>query len=246
MEPSKFTKPEIIKLNQLIQEYHGKDYNIFLMQGLFISFLSSGKSTTDVMQIVRDANTLINSDDEEIDQEFARLLFDGLYNQTLKNNEIFENIIPMVNLESVRCEYITYLDLTEIEQRNLLDWYIGYFLGVERFWNFDQIENFIRNPELIFEDMSMFDFFFNALGAQQIITYNLLQKFKPKYRDDVLQEVMKNIKDIVEAHSTRNKEIYNITAKTSSCLLLSNILQITQASLNHIRGLYNPLTSAIH
>ncbi len=246
MEPSKFTKPEIIKLNQLIKEYHGKDYNIFLMQGLFISFLSSGKSTTDVMQVVRDANTLINSDDEEIDQEFARLLFDGLYKQTLKNNETFENIVPMVNLESVRCEYINYLDLTEQEQRNLLDWYIGYFMGFERFWDHKQIKSFIENPDLDFEDIPMYDFFLNALGAQQLIAYNLIQKFKPKYRDDFLKEVIKNIKDVVEMYSLRDKDIYNINAETCSCLLLSNILQITQASLNQIRGIYNPSTSTIH
>ena len=65
-------------------------------------------------------------------------------------------------------------------------------------------------------------------------------------RDDVLQEVIKNIKDLVETHYTRNKEIYNITAKTSSCLLLSSILQITQASLAQLKELYNQLPTTIH
>ena len=246
MESVNFTKSEITRLNCLIKEYHGKDYNVFLMQGLFISFLSSGKNTDDVMRVIREANTLIDSNNIEIDNEFARLLFDGLYNQTVKNNKKFNNITPMVNLECVRHEYINYLDLTEIEQRNLLDWYIGYFMGMERFWNFDQIESFISNPDLVFENISMFDYFFNALGTQQLIAYNLIEKFKPKYRDDFLQEVIKNIKDIGEAHSPRNKEIYNINATTCSCLLLSSILQITQASLTQLKELYNQPTTAIH
>lgn len=246
MESANFTKSEIIKLNHLIKEHYGEDYNIFLMQGLFISFLSSGKNIDDVMQVIHKANTIIKKNDIEIDKEFSKLLFDGLYSQTMKNNLKFNNIIPMVTLESICREYINYCYLTEIEQRNLLDWYIGYFLGIECFWHHEQIESFIKNSDLVVEDMTISDFFLSAIGAQQIIAYNLILKFKPKYRDDVLQEVIKNIKDLVQAHSTRNKKIYNITAKTSSCLLLSSILQITQASLAQLKELYNQPRNTIH
>lgn len=50
----------------------------------------------------------------------------------------------------------------------------------------------------------------------------------------------------MKSFNIKNKKIYNITAKTSSCLLLSSILQITQASLAQLKELYNQPSNTIH
>ncbi len=245
----KFNKPEIIKLNHFIKECYGKDYNVFLIQGLFISYLSSANNTMGIMDIIQNPNSLMEKSwDDETDKEFTRLLFDGLCNQTLKTNEGLKNIIPMVSLECVRSDYIrSYLDLTEIEQRNLLDWYIGYFVGFERFWDYKLIRSFLENSDLKIEDSTVLDFFMNALGAQQATLYNLIKKFKPKYTDPLLKNVVKNITEVIKMKDQGVNKLDDVNAQKYGCSLLSSILLITQEASQSSKELYNNLsTSTIH
>ena len=77
-----FKNSQIIELNNLIKEYCGEEFNIFFMQGLFVSHLSSANDT-DICEFMHGDEPILEMQDSfDIKSNFADLLYGGLYNET--------------------------------------------------------------------------------------------------------------------------------------------------------------------
>ena len=71
--------------------------------------------------------------------ELTLLLLDGLYPQTFNNLQIQEAIYPLKSITEFYTQDFNYTLLSNDEQRNVLDWYLGYFTGVRVFWDIPEI-----------------------------------------------------------------------------------------------------------
>ena len=225
-----FDQSQIIELNNLIKEHYGDEFNIFFMQGLFISHLSSATSNTIHEFMEGDGPILQGLCDLAIKSNLTYLLYDGLYNETARNCSKYNNIIPIVNLDNFRGKYFSYHELSLDEQRNLLDWYMGYFFGYDKFWEHEIIAYFLENSGICVGTVSVYETFAEAIQAQDMVAYELIKTVKPKYKDLRLQRIVKEIQQIVKDYTPEDIASTMHLAKSIACSLLSTVLVLAQSA----------------
>lgn len=228
-----FKTSQIIELNELIKEYYGEEFNIFFMQGLFVSHMSSA-SAIDIYDSMHGDNPILEiSASVKIKSNFADLLYGGLYNETARHCDKYNNIIPIINLEKLRGKYFSYHELRHDEQRNLLDWYVGYFFGYEQFWDHEVIAYFLENSGIIVEREPIHETFAEAIQAQDIVAYQLIKNIRPKYKNIHFQRIIKEIQHIVKDYTPEDIASTTHRAKSISCSLLSTVLVLAQSALEY-------------
>jgi hypothetical protein len=228
----KITQKELETLNRLVNKYFSAEFDIYFMHGLITSALCSA-SNTDIPKLffgkiasVPMKQKLLNSFDSS---EFFKLFqkFYDVIRDMLSNSKLFT---PLVNLTKLRQEGLKKEELSELEQRNLLSWYLGYFYSYGTTWMHSKITNFINNHPQNQDGGSLATLLSVALSTQVDMAQELLEKFNPKLEDERFTTIIALINrlhmgfkqsDVLnELNDTNNKHLF--------CEYLSALFGLTE------------------
>ena len=240
-----FTKKNISVLNNYIKTYYGNEINIYMFHGIFVGYFSSANEEIKPTDIIASENPILEIVyPGYIEEEFPKLLFNGLYKETLADTENHNNIIPMIDLDKLRGPYFSYNKLNAEEKRNLLDWYLGYFMSIGSYLNNEVIDIFLdaQNSDeepLSFGGVTAEEIFEDGMSAQEITFCDLLRELKPKYKHPDIVSLIKNIKNIVAEYDEDEIAHYRQIAQRNGCTLLCSVLVVAQAAVSYKNDLNN-------
>ena len=242
-KPGAFGKKQIKELNSHIHKYYGDEVNIHMFQGMFVGYMSCANDAIEAMDLVASEDPVLQITYQgNIDGEFIKLLYNGLYYRTDINNTKHNNIIPIITLEQLRGAYFTYNGLNLEEKKNLLDWYIGYFMSLGCYLNNDLIDGFLdsqneNGEDIKFGDSTLAELFEDGMCAQEITLYDLIKELKPKYSNPDIKSLIKLMIKQVEEYHPDEIIHYRHLAQSHGCSLLSSVLLIAQAAAENKNNL---------
>jgi hypothetical protein len=174
---------------------------------------------------------LLNSFDSN---EFFTLFqkFYDVIRDMLSNSKLFT---PLVNLTKLRQEGLKMEELSELEQRNLLSWYLGYFYGYGTTWMHSKITNFINNHPQDQEGGSLAALLSVALSTQVDMAQELLEKFNPKLEDERFTTIIALINKLHMGFKQSDvlNELNETNDKHLLCEYLSALFDLTSMVTHH-------------
>lgn len=194
----KFAKTEINELSGLVQKCYGTELNVFLLQGMLYSCLSSATEVNPIQLFLDPATKFKPQNTFRDEAEFMRmglLLTEGMYGTCMSVVQKYDNIIPMISLDEFRGKYFEFDQLNYEQQRNLLDWYVGYFWVYHVYWDHQRIQNYLKHSDLMIEGQDVLDFYVDSLHAQHLLAQQLVKKFQPNYSNNEFNLVAKYLLD---------------------------------------------------
>lgn len=194
----KFAKAEINELGGLVQKCYGTELNVFFLQGMLYSCLSSAAEVNPIQLFFDPATKFKPQESFRDEAEFMRmglLLAEGMYGTCLAAVQKYDNIILMVGMGKFRGKYFEFDQLNDEQQRNLLDWYVGYFWVYHVFWDHQRIQNHLKHSELMIDGQTVLDFYVDSLHAQHLLAQQLVKKFQPNYSNNEFNLVAQYLLD---------------------------------------------------
>lgn len=236
-----FGKKQIIELNSYIQKYYGDEVNIHMFQGIFVGYMSSANDSVKPMDLISGANAVLEIVyTRYIDKEFILELYRGLYHCTDVNNAKYNNIVPMITLDKLRGKYFTYNKLNVSEKKNLLDWYVGYFMSLGCFLRNNVIDEFLSIQQVDGEDIkfgenTLSELFYDGMITQEVTFYELIKELNPNYQNPDINILINRMVKQVETYSQEELVHYRKLAQSHGCSLLSSALLVAEAAVEHKR-----------
>jgi hypothetical protein len=242
MEYIRFTEQDLNKLNQLVTKYFKPEFDIYFMQGVVVSGLSCCE-LVNIPKLFFGNEAIIPMLHEQIDindiNEFLQL-FLGLHHNCVEQLICYKTFIPLINLNKIRSEYVAFDELADEEQQNLLSWYLGYFFGVGRLWDFGKLDAHLQRYNVDLDGETLYQSFFNAFYAQLLVVNILLDKFNPKFRDAHLRDTQVLVKDLFSKIPPYLKYKLEVAEFPQyACLLLEIIFLCTKEAFNIGHMLHN-------
>ena len=225
------TSRQLLALNDFIKLYYGHDINIFMIQGLMVSCMSSVTPCLPIESVLLKYGTSVFPLQTQADQaELTLLLLDGLYPQTFNNLQIQEAIYPLKSITEFYTQDFNYTLLSNDEQRNVLDWYLGYFTGVRVFWSIPEIREIYSKCLLEDTDgaqISAADMFVAALNGLLLLTNDLLHKLKPTYQNIELNTTIAMVQKMVSEMPSAEKAFDDIKGQATVCKTLTTLMYLS-------------------
>jgi hypothetical protein len=194
----KFAKAEINELSVLVQKCYGTELNVFLLQGMLYSCLSAATEVNPTTLFFDPTNKFKPQESFRDEAEFMRmgsLMIEGMYRKCYEMVQKYDNLIPMVSIDKFRGKYFEFDQLNDEQQRNLLDWYVGYFWVYHVHWDHQRIQNHLKHSDLMIEEQTVLDFYVDSLHAQHLLAQQLVKKFQPNYSNTEFNLVAKYLLD---------------------------------------------------
>ena len=226
------TPQQLLTLNDLIKIYYGSDINIFMIQGLMISCYSSVTPCLPLESALFKHGKAVFPLQTQADQsELTSLMLNGLYPQTFKNLQIQETVYPLKSITSAYTKDFKYTLLNDDEQRNLLDWHLGYFTGVRVFWNIPEIREMYSTCLVEDKDgarLSVEDIFVESLNGLILLTNDLLNKFEPTYQNAELHKTIASVRKMVIEMPDVEKAYDDLKNKATVCKALTTLMYLSE------------------
>jgi hypothetical protein len=226
------TPQQLLTLNNFIKLYYGNDINIFMIQGLMVSCMSSVTPCLPIESALLKYGTSVFPLQTQADQsELTLLLLDGLYSQTFNNMQIQEVIYPLKSITKFYTQDFNYTLLSNEEQHNVLDWYLGYFTGVRVLWDTSEIIKTYSTCLLEDSDgaqISAADMFVAALNGLLLLTNDLLHKLKPTYQNIELNKTIACVQKMVSEMPAAEKVFDDIKGQATVCKTLTTLMFLSE------------------
>ena len=123
-----------------------------------------------------------------------------MFNRTVEISNKAQLVYPLVTTNAFNGKF-NYNNLSIEEQKNLLDWYMGFFQGFMYIWNHDAIGKYIVEPDKENELLNglINEQFVTALNTHYFIANNLISEIKPNYKNNDFRYSIEEIKKSVKA-----------------------------------------------